>query len=255
MFVISMAGRSSRFFDAGYAQPKYTLQAFGESLFAHSIRSFEAYFETTPFLFITLAEFSAEDFVRAECLRLGIAGAEVVVLDELTRGQAETVYQGLAAIGHRGGPITIFNIDTAVPGFRHPDFVDECDGYLDVFVGSGANWSFAKPAAADSDRVVETAEKNPISNLCSTGLYHFSSADDFRAAYRAQLEGGLSGLTGGEIYVAPLYNFLIASGKDIRYRTLDRRDVIFFGTPDEYDALRATRGSPLDRRDADFRSS
>ena len=243
-----MAGRSSRFFDAGYTQPKYTLQAFGESLFAHSIRSFEAYFETEQFLFITLAEFSAEDFVRAECLRLGIAGAQVVVLDALTRGQAETVFQGLDAIGYRAGPITIFNIDTAVPGFTHPDFVGQCDGYLDVFVGSGDNWSFARPESPDSDRVIETAEKRPISNLCSTGLYHFSSADDFRAAYQAQLDGGLSGLTGGEIYVAPLYNFLISAGKDVRYRTLERDAVIFFGTPDEYEALRAERQSPLDRR-------
>lgn len=248
MIVISMAGRSSRFFDAGYTEPKYQLRAFGESLFAHSIRSFERYFDSSRFLFITLAQYSAADFVRAECRRLGIEDVEIVVLDELTRGQAETVQKGLAAVGTRAEPITIFNIDTAEPGFVQPEFSKECDGYLDVFVGTGNNWSFAKPATDGSNRVVETAEKRPISNLCSTGLYHFASSDDFLAAYQNQLDGGPKRLTRGEIYVAPLYNFLIESGKDIRYRILDRDDVVFFGTPAEYDALLHESYSPLDRR-------
>ncbi len=249
MIVISMAGMSSRFFDAGYTEPKYQLRAFDESLFAHSIRSFERYFEDTRFLFITLRQYSAAEFVRAECRRLGIADAEIVVLEKLTRGQAETVQKGLATAGVRDEPITIFNIDTAEPGFVQPGFVNECDGYLDVFIGTGDNWSFAKPAADGSDRVIETAEKNPISNLCSTGLYHFASSDDFLAAYQAQLEGGLEGLARGEIYVAPLYNFLIASGKDIRYRILERDDVVFFGTPAEYEALLSAPDSPFGKSD------
>lgn len=248
MIVISMAGMSSRFFDAGYAEPKYQLRAFGETLFAHSIRSFERYFDDTPFLFITLEQYSAADFVREECGNLGISDAKIVVLDELTRGQAETVHKGLAAAGVHDEPITIFNIDTAEPGFVQPDFADECDGYLDVFVGTGDNWSFAKPASDDSDRVIETAEKNPISDLCSTGLYHFASSSEFLSAYRSQLEGGLDGLTRGEIYVAPLYNFLIADGRDIRYRILARENVIFFGTPAEYEALLRDQDSPLDGR-------
>ncbi len=248
MIVISMAGMSSRFFDAGYTEPKYQLRAFGESLFAHSIRSFERYFDDTRFLFITLAQHSAADFVRAECHRLGVADVEIVILDELTRGQAETVQKGLARVGARAEPITIFNIDTAEPGFVQPGFADTCDGYLDVFVGTGDNWSFAKPAADGSTRVIETAEKRPISNLCSTGLYHFASSDDFLTAYQRQLDGGPESLTHGEIYVAPLYNVLIESGKDIRYRILERENVVFFGTPAEYEDLLREPGSPLDRR-------
>ncbi len=248
MIVISMAGMSSRFFDAGYTEPKYQLRAFDESLFAHSLRSFERYFDDTPFLFITLAQYSAADFVRAECQKLNISDAEIIVLEEVTRGQAETVQKGLAAAGVSAEPITIFNIDTAEPGFMQPEFAEECDGYLDVFVGTGDNWSFAKPAQDGSQRVIETAEKNPISDLCSTGLYHFASSDNFIAAYQSQLEGGPESLTRGEIYVAPLYNFLIESGKDIRYRILERDDVIFFGTPAEYEALLHDPRSALDRR-------
>lgn len=247
MFVISMAGLSSRFFEAGYAQPKYTLSAFGETLFSHSIRSFTDYFRDAQFLFVTLEQFDASTFVKQQCSDLGIRNATIAVLDQPTRGQAESVYQGLKAIGSPSDGITIFNIDTAVPNYHYPDFVNECDGYLDVFVGTGANWSFAKPESSHSDRVIETAEKEPISDLCSTGLYHFSSARDFEAAYEQQIRSGLDGLTGGEIYVAPLYNFLIKQGRDIRYRVIERRNVIFFGTPTEYEALLADTDSPLCR--------
>ena len=245
MFIISMAGLSSRFFDAGYTQPKYALQAFGKSLFSQSMLSFEAYFTNTPFLFVTLKTFQADDFVRSECNLLGISNVKIVSLDSPTRGQAETVAAGLDALGRPDEPITIFNIDTAMPGFKQPDFIDQCDGYLDVFIGSGANWSYAKPASPNSNQVIETAEKKEISNLCSTGLYHFASSADFYGADTRQTAIGLDDLTGGEIYVAPLYNDLIADGKDIRYRIVENEDVIFFGTPAEYENLLLTQNSRL----------
>lgn len=37
-----------------------------------------------------------------------------------------------------------------------------------------------------------------------------------------------------ERYVAPLYNFLINSGKEIRVDIVDRKDVVFCGVPEEY---------------------
>jgi hypothetical protein len=247
MFVISMAGLSSRFFDAGYSQPKYALRAFGQTLFCHSMRSFESYFSDTPFLFVTLGEFDAADFVRSECASLGITDARIIELDAPTRGQAETVFAGLDALGRPETPVTVFNIDTAMPGFVQPAFATDCDGYLDVFVGSGANWSYVRPASPDSDRVVETAEKQVISNLCSTGLYYFKSSGSFCDAYLQQMEAGLEGLTGGEFYVAPLYNMLIGKGQDIRYRLVPRDEVIFFGTPAEYEALLENPSSRLIR--------
>lgn len=239
MFVIPMAGMSSRFFDAGYEVPKYMLEAQGESLFAISVRSFERYFATEEFLFITLPDFDTPDFVRSECKRLGIAHASVVTLDKVTRGQAETVHLGIEIAHVSPQPITIFNIDTAMPGFWQPDFIAECDGYLDVFIGSGPNWSYARPAAPDSNRVAETAEKNPISDLCSTGLYHFRDSGEFARAFLSQADMNPTQLTNRELYIAPLYNDLIQSGLDIRYRVVETEDVIFFGVPDEYLALRA----------------
>ena len=248
MFVIPMAGRSSRFFEAGYKVPKYMLQAFGRSLFAHALCSFEKYFDRASFLFVVADAFDAENFVRTECERLKIANVNIVTLAEATRGQAETVLRGLESVGRDVGAITIFNIDTAVHGFQHPKFYDACDGYLDVFVGTGANWSYVQPASGSQRRVLRTAEKEEISNLCSTGLYYFASAEIFCAACSEQLEVNPKTLAGNEVYIAPLYNTLISEGKDVRYRIQRRQNIVFFGTPEEYQSVLDEQSSVLKTR-------
>lgn len=242
MIVIPMAGLSSRFFKAGYTQPKYMLPGHGKPLFDHAVESFSHYFTSLPFLFICRSDYETPAFIEQRCQALGIRNWRVMVLDTETRGQAETVELGLRQAGITQGPITIFNIDTFRPGFRFPEFVDQVDGYLEVFKGEGANWSYARPAAPDSLRVVETAEKNPISDLCSDGLYHFDDAGDFLAAFDTEAQRPEAELKNGELYVAPLYNQLIKAGKEINFHLIPREEVIFCGVPDEYDQFLTTEG-------------
>ena len=232
MIVIPMAGRSQRFYDAGYDRPKFMLELSGRSVFAHAVASFEACFDERPFLFIAAAE--AAPFVRAEARALGVADFEVVSLDAVTAGQAETVERGVDAVGW-DGELTIFNIDTFRPGFTFPAApLAYADGWLEVFRGSGANWSYVRPAPGDEPWAAETAEKKPISDLCCTGLYDFARAGDFREALAAERASPQA----TELYVAPLYNHLIAQGRRIGWRLIEPHEVIFCGTPAEYAALK-----------------
>jgi hypothetical protein len=242
MIVIPMAGLSRRFTEAGYTLPKYMLQAHGQSLFAHAVVSFQAYFEALPFVFILRDIAGTRDFVATECARLGVRDARIAVLDQPTGGQAETVALGLAQAGvPRDEPVTIFNIDTFRPGFRFPANFDAnaVDGYLEVFRGEGANWSYVRPDAPGSDRVAETTEKVPISDLCCTGLYHFRSAGLFHDCWDAFRGGAAAGMGLREFYVAPMYNLLVRQGRDIRYDLIPTSSVIFCGVPAEYDAFLA----------------
>lgn len=239
MIVIPMAGLSSRFFKAGYDKPKYMLDAHGETLFGHAVNSFKDYFSQESFLFIVRDVYGTPEFVRQQASKLGITHFDIVSLNEETRGQAETVTLGLEAWKAQQADvsdcaITIFNIDTFRPGFTYPELTKLGAGYLEVFRGSGDNWSFAKPASATSTQVTQTAEKNPISDLCCTGLYHFASLADYFAAYYAYLKKPAETWEKGELYVAPLYNYLIENGKEIHYHLIDREEVIFCGVPDEY---------------------
>lgn len=234
MIVIPMAGLSSRFFKAGFTQPKYMLNAHGESLFAHAIKSFSHYFNNEQFLFIVRDVYNTVSFVEQEISRLGIKNAHIFVLKKETRGQAETVYLGLQSLPNYQGSITIFNIDTFRPEFRYPKNIKLWDGYLEVFNGHGDNWSFALPENSQSTRVIKTAEKEPISSLCSTGLYYFAKVALFNTAYQQYLAKPQTEWAKGELYIAPIYNELITNGHKIHYNLINDDDVIFCGIPDEY---------------------
>lgn len=240
MIVIPMAGNSSRFYKAGYIRPKYELPVGSETLFALTVRSFQHYFDSERFVFVCRSDLQAEAFVRAECARLGIAHADIVAVPGVTGGQAETVLIGLEQAGCQAAEsLIVFNIDTIRQGYRFPVACEAADGYLEVFSGPGENWSFVEPAATFTRRVCRTTEKERISDLCSSGLYHFARAGDFVAACRAAMESNADSYRQrwAELYIAPLYNLLIARGMHIVYDRVEAADIGFSGTPAEYEAL------------------
>jgi len=241
MIVIPMVGRSRRFFEAGYTMPKYRLPLGGKSVFALSVGSFKQVAEREEVLIVCLREDNAADFARRELDHLEIARSRVVELPCMTAGQADTVSQGISASGASAEEsVLIFNIDTFRPGFDYPrTFASEgIDGYLECFIGSGPNWSNAVPAGPGSNRVVRTSEKRQESEYCCTGLYYFRRAGDFDRAYQAELAVHARGLAQtNELYVAPIYNHLIAEGADIRVDVVSPQQVIFCGVPSEYQSL------------------
>ena len=233
VFVSPMAGESSRFRKVGFERPKFMLPAFGKTIFEFAIGSFAAYFQSSPFILITNNNQAAVEFVKNQVAALGITSVKYVAMDRQTAGQAETVALGLEACSiTTDEPIAIFNIDSFRLNFSAPERADirNADGYLEVFKGMGAHWSFAKVSGSDSFRVTETAEKQRISDLCSNGFYYFQKAAEFLAAFEADRAEG----TVGEYYIAPLYNRLITKGDDIRAYLIPESDTEFCGLPTEY---------------------
>lgn len=233
-----MAGRSQRFYSAGYTQPKYRLEAHGRTVFEHAVASFEAVFNQERLVFVALEEDKAEGFIREKCGKLSIpeTHVEIVLLDQATGGQAETVAEALERVVCKPEePLTIFNIDTIRPGYRHPpsEWLDKTDGYLEVFEGAGDGWSFVEPGH-QAGTVKRVTEKERISNLCSTGLYYFRMVATYMSAYAHIAHKAPADLPAGERYVAPLYNYIIKDGGTVGYNLIDEKDVFFCGTPDEY---------------------
>lgn len=229
MIVITMAGGSTRFFSAGYKKPKYALEIAGKSVFEHVMLSFENYFTTEEFLFVVRKDDAFYNSIYPLLEGIGIQQYQVFELEKLTGGQAETAYLALKDYDN-DFPITIFNIDTIRPNYIKPDFINDCHGYLEVFIGEGSNWSFVEPG--ENNQVVRTTEKDPISNLCSSGLYYFKSQKQFCAIFEDVLVNKET--TKGEYYIAPLYNSLVKKGLDIKYEIVPVSEILFCGTPEEY---------------------
>jgi len=231
--IIPMAGFSQRFLNEGYTLPKYMLYAGQKSIFNLAISSFEKYFETVKFLFVARNLYDTKCFIESECKLMRIINYKVIILEEPTRGQAETVFFGLIS-GQIPDTenILIFNIDTIRKNYLLPEYLLKYDGYLEVFKGNGKNWSYAEPYDSISQKVKRTAEKEEISELCSTGLYYFKSKKDFCEAFNESCEEFNT-----ELYVAPLYNNLIKNGKEIYFDLIKRDEVVFTGIPTEYLSL------------------
>ena len=174
MIVIAMAGASRRFFEKGYAEAKHRLPLNGRSVFDHAVDSFRRYFHVETFVFVFRGGTQEADFIQKSCAGLGVGRTQLVNLDALTAGQAQTVLAGLEQAGCEDrAPLTIFNIDTFRPGFHYPDesWFSRSDGYLEVMRATDPGFSFVLPDETQADPVVlETAEKKVISDLASTGL-------------------------------------------------------------------------------------
>lgn len=210
----------------------------GKTVLHHVLVGFSKYFNQEKIVFILIDnEFEPKSFVKKVVSGLGIEKFEIVVLRENTRGQAETVFKGLEQVNPASNEsVTIFNVDTFRPHFAYPDFllVEQCS-YLETFIGSGKNWSNVVPVSEGSPYVARALEKQEASQYCCTGLYHWKNYAEFKSAY---LDYELD-FPDKELYVAPMYNYSIQKNNKVRYTVVATNEVIFCGTPEEYEYLLA----------------
>jgi UDP-N-acetylglucosamine diphosphorylase / glucose-1-phosphate thymidylyltransferase / UDP-N-acetylgalactosamine diphosphorylase / glucosamine-1-phosphate N-acetyltransferase / galactosamine-1-phosphate N-acetyltransferase len=229
ILVMPMAGRGERFRKAGYTTPKPLIELSPDiPMFVKATESFPLR-KMSEIVFVILREHCEDYGFDAEIRRrYADLPIRIVVLDAVTSGQAETVALALDRKRSDEGLI-VFNGDSAFED-EISTWMDEeapaWDAALQVFRDSDPRWSFAKVDGQGS--VVETAEKKPISDLASTGLYYFKSWRQY-LHYYDDLE-----LTGGERYIAPLYNRYIADKR--RVGILPCRRYLCFGTPLDYEA-------------------
>jgi len=226
--IITMAGKGQRFRDAGYAVPKYMIDALGKSLFEWSMLSLQDFF-STEFIFIVRAEDNAGNFIKSKCEKSGIKNFTITPLPALTDGQATTV---LAAADYldANDSFAVYNIDTyIVEGeLRHNDM--KGDGFIPGFRAEGSKWSFI--SMDENEKVTDIAEKVPISDIATLGFYYFSSFALFKEFYEKTFKDNLN-LVNGEKYIAPIYKVLVEAGRPVYGSVISSKKVWGLGTPDD----------------------
>jgi dTDP-glucose pyrophosphorylase len=224
-----MAGRGSRFRDTGVATPKPLIDVRGRPMYAWATESLPLEL-ATRLIFVCLAE-HLETYPLAKDIRARYGRFEPIIIpvEGVTEGQACTV---LLAKRHIDSdrPLAIFNADTYCRS-QLARVLEErgasADGVIGVFQAPGDKWSFARLDARG--QVIETREKERISEWATTGLYHFARGADFVAHAEAMIAE--NDRTRGEFYVAPLYNRLIRAG--LRIFPEMSEDVWGLGTPED----------------------
>lgn len=234
--VITMGGLGSRFRKVGYTVPKYMIEAKGKTLFEWSIVSLEGYRDQADsFVFIALkdSENDIEEFIKEKCGLLSINNYHIILLDELTDGQATTATLAERFWNPNNG-LLVYNIDTYVEAGEMKSGDLKGDGFIPCFEAEGDHWSFVR--LDDSGKVVEIKEKKRISGYCTLGAYYFDSCKLYKNLYDEYYNGEVE-LVNGEKYIAPLYAFLLKKGGNIYITNINPDKVHVLGTPEELDAF------------------
>jgi hypothetical protein len=224
-----MAGNGSRFKAQGYKRNKYELPLGKMSLFQRALLSFKKYFNEEKFCFAYRSDLIEKKWIIDELTTIGLVDkVEYVAISGLTKGQADTAYLAVTkATASTQDRLLIFNIDSFYLEPIPQDVFIGNQSTIDLVRLPGSHWSFAK--LNEFDDILEVAEKKRISDYCSTGLYHFERIDVFLKAFGAYEFEGLS-----EMYVMPLYNYLLQKGFSVKGRIINDNQFVVAGTPAEY---------------------
>jgi hypothetical protein len=161
---------------------------------------------------------------------------DVVVLEQDTRGPADTVAQTIQRARIRG-PIAIKDADSFFDPGEMPDagFVSVSDVRQSPAMTNVGAKSFAVVNA--QGLVVEMVEKSLASNHVCVGLYGFSDAHEFLAAFR-DVENDAPA---SEIFVSHVMNRAIAGGMIVRPHVVG--GLIDVGTLEEWRRYVRKRGT------------
>ena len=105
--------------------------------------------------------------------------------------------------------------------------VYQLDGGIVSFKATHPKWSYAK--VNDDGFVSEVAEKKPISDNATVGIYFWKKGSDYVKYAEQMIEKNVR--TNGEFYVCPVFNEAISDGKKVRIKDIERMWGI--GTPED----------------------
>ena len=101
------------------------------------------------------------------------------------------------------------------------------DGGILSFKATHPKWSFAK--TGEDGFVSEVAEKNPISDNATVGIYYWKHGSDYVKYANQMIDKNVR--TNNEFYVCPVFNEAIQDGKKVRLKMIDKMWGI--GTPED----------------------
>jgi len=113
--------------------------------------------------------------------------------------------------------------------FMYSMVADDVDGGIVSFEATHPKWSFAK--LDDDGFVSEVAEKKPISNIATVGVYYWSKGSDYVKYAEQMIDKDIR--TNNEFYVCPVYNEAIGDGKKVKVFPIDK--MWGLGTPEDLD--------------------
>lgn len=224
--LIPMAGAGSRFENAGYTLPKPLIDVNGKPMIQTVVDNLNV---DANFIFIVQKSHS-QKYNFKSLLPLIAPDCYIIEIDGITEGAACTTLLAEHLIDNEQ-PLLISNCDQYIKWNSNEFFYkvqeQKIDASILTFNNTHPKWSYAK---IDNDGfVTEVAEKNPISELATVGIYFWKHGKDYVRYAKKMINENKR--VNNEFYVCPVFNEAIEDNKKIT--TYNVEQMWGIGTPED----------------------
>jgi NDP-sugar pyrophosphorylase family protein len=210
--LIPMAGEGSRFAKEGYQFPKPLIDVNGKPMIQRVVENlnFDA-----EYIFLVRKE-HLETYIGLENTLKQIThnNLKIVIVDKLTEGAACTTLLAKDLLNN-DEDLLIVNSDQIIEyeqeNFNYLRSLTSLDSIVFCFHAVHPKWSFVKTNSRGF--ITEVAEKNPISNIATCGIYWYRKGSDYVKYAEQMILKNIR--VNNEFYIAPVYNELIADNKTL----------------------------------------
>lgn len=226
--LIPMAGEGSRFAKEGYTFPKPLINVCGKPMIQLVVENLDFDCE---YIFLVRKSHVEKYIGLIDTLeRITNGKFKHIVVDGLTEGAACTALLAEEFINN-DEDLLIANSDQYIeyqaPNFNMLKNQTNCDAIVYTFNAVHPKWSFVKTNARGF--ITEVAEKKPISNIATCGIYWYRKGSDFVKYAKQMIDKDIR--VNNEFYIAPVYNELVGDGKTLIPFYVDKMWGI--GTPED----------------------
>ena len=228
--LIPMAGAGSCFEQAGYTFPKPLIDVNGKPMIQRVVENINI--DATHIFIVQKSHY--EKYSLQHTLNLISPGCKIVQVDGVTEGAACTTLLAKEYINN-DNPLVLANSDQYVDWdssqYMYSCMTDDIDGSILTFNSTHPKWSYAK--ANDQGFVTEVAEKKPISENATVGIYFWKKGKDYVKCAESMIEKNIR--VNNEFYVCPVYNEAIL--KHAKIKTFHIEKMWGLGTPEDLDTF------------------
>jgi len=224
--LIPMAGAGSRFEKAGYVFPKPLIEVNGKPMIQVVVDNLciEA-----NYIFI-VQKSHKEKYNLDSVLNLIAPNCKIVEVDGMTEGAACTTLLAEEYI-NSDKPLLMANSDQFVEWssskFLYKMQEQDLDGGILSFSSTHPKWSYAK--VDENGHVTEVAEKKPISNCATVGIYYWKRGSDYVKYAKQMIQKDIR--TNNEFYVCPVFNEAVGDNKRVAVFNIEK--MWGLGTPED----------------------
>jgi dTDP-glucose pyrophosphorylase len=225
---MGLCGEGSRFKNIGYTIPKYLIVYNGKTMLQHSVDTLKI---PGDWYFVVRQD-HIDNINYLEDMLKGMG--TVIVIPGSTEGAAQSLLMAKEHIRDTAAPIISINCDQYL-NWNPTEFINVMNtnpsvNYILTYTETNPKCSyvFKNP---ETNNVILVREKKVISREATIGVYHWAYTTDFFTDCEKMIDEKVK--DNGEYYVAPVYNYSIARGLEVKTFHLDKTQFYPVGTPND----------------------